>query len=44
MHYENPPPPHEVNVSKTSEMGSFFKMTTAVAAILSALFAPVLFR
>jgi Zn-dependent protease with chaperone function len=39
MQYENPKVPHEVNVSKISEIGSFFKMVVAIAIILSALFA-----
>jgi Zn-dependent protease with chaperone function len=39
--YENPQVPHEVNVKKESELGSFFKMTAAIVAILSALFAVV---
>jgi Zn-dependent protease with chaperone function len=41
MYYENPQTPHEVNVSNTSEIGSFFKMTAIIVVILSVLFAVI---
>ncbi|MDR1007495.1 MAG: hypothetical protein LBL65_02870 [Campylobacteraceae bacterium] len=41
MYYENPQVPHEVNVSKESEIGSFLKMTVAIVAIVSVLFAAI---
>ncbi|MDR2080867.1 MAG: M48 family metallopeptidase [Campylobacteraceae bacterium] len=38
MHYENPQVPHEVNVSRESELGSFFKLIATFGAILTAAF------